>query len=497
MFVHMNEKTVALLFAIPLVFVAAFASGRWLKRNAKVQLGLAYQLFCIALAIYLPTEWLGIDLPKSEHFAPVIVFLATFFIIALVRRFVLEAYLEEKRGLHIPKYFSQVMGLAVLVSVCLLILWRRYDVTIPGLLTGSGIAAVIIGLAMQDVMSNVISGLALHLGKPFQVGDWLIVDQRHAEVVEMNWRSTRLCTNDEIYLDVPNNQLAKQTIVNLSYPTRVHAMRLQIGLEYSTPPNQAKDALAQAAAKAPGVLASRPVKIFTINFGESAITYEVKFWMEDHARYNEIVDAIRTNIWYELQRRQLKIPFPIRTIQIERPAHHLQREGQAAALAALRRLPLLECLDHTQLETLLAHAKLERFGRGEKLIEQGQEGGSMFILLRGQTSVVVERNGEPTRVASLQNGDCFGEMSLLTGEKRSATVIALTDCEVVEIEKEVLGEMLQGRPDLQQQFSDLLAQRRLETEGILAENAQKQVLIDKRLAYSANFLTKLRDFFEL
>ncbi|MBI3414630.1 MAG: mechanosensitive ion channel family protein [Verrucomicrobia bacterium] len=494
----MTERMLALLFAGPLVFLATFAGGRWLKRHAGVRLGIMYQLFCVALAVYLPAEWLRIDLPYSEHFAPVVEILGVFFIIALIRRFVLEMYFQERRGIAIPKFFSQLAGWIIFFAVFLLILWRRYDVTVPpSLLTGSGIAAVIIGLAMQDLMSNIISGFVLQFGKPFQIGDWLILDQRHAEVIEMNWRSTRLRTNDDICLDVPNNQIAKQTIINLSHPTRLHAMRLQVSIDYAAPPNLVKDALAQAAAHATGVLAKPGIKVFTNQFGESAIVYEIKFWMDDHSRYNEIVDGIRTNVWYELQRRRIKIPFPIRTLQIQRPARPAEQEQHTAALAALHRQQLFQCLDQTQLETLLANAKLERFGRDEKLIEQGHSGDSMFILVKGQASVTVERNGEPTRVALLENRDCFGEMSLLTGEKRSATVTAQTDCEVLEIEKPVLGEILQGRPELLQQLSELLAQRRMETEGILAENAQKQTLIAKRLEYSANFLAKLRDFFEL
>src|SRR5207247_1187122 len=148
-------------------------------------------------------------------------------------------------------------------------------------------------------------------------------------------------------------------------------------------------------------------------------------------------------------------------------------------------------------DTLLAKAKLDRFGRGEKLIQQGAAGDSMFILVRGQAQVVVNRNGEPTSVATLRGGDCFGEMSLLTGEARSATVVAQVDCEVVEIAKPIFEELLQTTPALLPELSELLAQRRLATEGILAETAQKQSLLEKQREYSAGFLTKIRTFFEL
>ena len=108
------------------------------------------------------------------------------------------------------------------------------------------------------------------------------------------------------------------------------------------------------------------------------------------------------------------------------------------------------------------------FGRDEKLIQQGDDGDSMFVLVDGQATVVVKGNSGATPVAFLRSGDCFGEMSLLTGERRRATVIAQTDCEVVEIGKAVLARSLKEHPALLAQLSELLARRQLETEGILA-----------------------------
>ena len=166
----------------------------------------------------------------------------------------------------------------------------------------------------------------------------------------------------------------------------------------------------------------------------------------------------------------------------------------------LSRQPLFQCLDAAQREQLLARGRAYRFGRGEKIIEQGLPGESMFLLLRGAASVSVQHNGEVTRVAELQAGDCFGEMSLLTGARRSATVIAQTDCHVIEIEKEVMAELLQGQPELLRQLSELLARRQLETEGLLAENAQslRRVNLSQRQRECMDgFLARITHFFDL
>src|SRR6185295_18845885 len=134
-------------------------------------------------------------------------------------------------------------------------------------------------------------GIAIEVGKPFKPGDWLLVEGRRAEVIEVNWRSTRLRTNDDIYLDIPNKMIVGTTITNLTYPTRQHAIRLSVGFDYATPPNFIKDIMAKAAAAAPGVLATPAPRVFLKDFADSAVLYEIKFWLEDESKFTDIVDG--------------------------------------------------------------------------------------------------------------------------------------------------------------------------------------------------------------
>ena len=233
--------------------------------------------------------------------------------------------------------------------------------------------------------------------------------------MEINWRSTRLRTNDDIYLDIPNNEIVRTTIINLHYPTEVHAMRIRVGIDYNVPPNRVKDALARAAQSAKNVLRDPAVKVFLVDFADFAVTYEIKFYMGNHARINETNDSVRTNVWYELKRQGITIPFPIRTLNVTRRAGKAAEDGQKEARQILRDDPIFECLSDEQLESLVKESRLNHFGRGEQVIEEGDEGDSMFILLRGTASVSISKNGASIQVASLREGDCFGEMSLLTG----------------------------------------------------------------------------------
>jgi CRP-like cAMP-binding protein len=346
-------------------------------------------------------------------------------------------------------------------------------------------------------VGNILAGVTLQIGKPFEHGDWLLVDNRYAEVMEINWRATRLRTTDDISIEIPHRELARQTIVNLNRPRRLHAMRIPISLDYAAPPTRVKDVLLHAVANAKGVIPEPKPQVFLKNFGDSGIEYEIRFWLEDYARYFEVCDAIRTNMWYSLRRHGIRIPFPTRTVQLERPVRDRQLEVQTAARIILRQQPLFRCLSDEQLDALLPRGRVAHFGRDEKLIQQGDEGDSMFVLVDGQATVVVNRNGGPTPVAFLRSGDCFGEMSLLTGERRTATVIAQTDCEVVEIGKAVLAKSLKDNPALLAQLSDLLARRQLETEGVLAAERKGSAAEAQQTQYAAGFVDKLRTFFEL
>ena len=477
------------------VYLVLLAVGRWLKQRVGVRWGLLYQFFSGALALYIA---LTLTIPEVWWRGTVgaaTVLLCAMLVISLTQRMLWELHFEQRRKIMVTRVVRDVVALAILSTAVLLILSVGYHIRIPGLLAGSGILALAVGLAAQDLLGNVIAGCVLHFEKPFKAGDWLLFEGRHVEVMEMSWRSIRVRTNDDLWLDVPNNQIAKQTIANLYYPVRKHAMRLELGIDYAEPPNRVKDVLTHAAATVEHVLPNPPPQVYLKQFADSAVVYELRYWMEDHTPYNEVEDAVRTNIWYELQRHHIKIPYPTRTIHMTAPP--VAAPKLDTAHTALREHALFGSLEEPRLQTLLAGARVHKFGRGEKLIEQGRHGESMFVLLRGAADVSVAHNSVRTHLAALQAGACFGEMSLLTGEKRSATVTATTDCEVAELDRAILAEIFRQQPEVLQQVSELLAQRKLETEGILAAQTATPAIVEKRRQYTAGFVSQIQALFRL
>src|SRR5216117_937943 len=486
-----------------IVFIATFfvslVIGRFLKRRAGVRLGLPFRLFCLILAFYAAIAAYGVHASWRRHVGAAVILLSTAVVVALINRYVWDFYFEKKRQTPIQHFLREVVGGIIFLIVLLFILSYGYhaEAQLKGLLAGSGLVAIIVGFAGQNLFAGIIGGISIQINRPYKVGDWLQVGERFAEVMEINWRSTRLRTNDAIYLDIPNNEMVSHTIVNLHYPTEIHAMRVRVGVEYKNAPNRVKDALFRAASTAEGVLAQPPVKIYLVDFADFAVIYEIKFYMGNHSRVNEIMDAVRTNVWYELKRQGITIPFPIRTLHVERRAAPAAYQDYDEARTILREEPLFECLSDAQIDNLVKEARLNYFGRGERVIQEGAEGASMFVLLRGAARVWVSKNGTSIPVATLSAGDCFGEMSLLTGESRTATVQAESDCYVLEIGKPAMAEVIRDSPDCLERLSELLARRKLENEGALKEAASLALNQRKEREYTASFLHRLRIFFEL
>src|SRR4029077_8090647 len=285
-----DQKPLITIFVFIATYFGALTIGRLLKRRAGVRLGVLFQLFCLTLAFYAAMWFYGVEADWRNHVGAALFLLSTAFLVALLDRYLWEGYWEKSRRTTIPHFLRQVVALFIYLIALLLVLSVGYhaQAELRGLLAGSGIAAIVLGFATQDLFGGIISGIALQISKPYKVGDWLQTHERFAEVMEINWRSTRLRTNDGIYLDIPNYQIARNPIINLHYPTQVHAMRIRVGVDYDVPPNRVKDALYRAASTAEGVVPDPPTRVFVVDFAESAVIYEVKYSMGNHRAFNEV-----------------------------------------------------------------------------------------------------------------------------------------------------------------------------------------------------------------
>lgn len=232
----------------------------------------------------------------------------------------------------------------VLVTIALLVVLQFvYDVQVPGLLAGSGVVAIVLGLGMQNQLQNLFAGVSLHLGKPFKTGDWLLINGLHAKVVGISWRATRLQTADEVVIEISNSEIVNQTVTNFHEPQRRHAVRATIGLHYSAPPARVQQLLKEAAASVAGVCADRAPDVFVKEFADSAIVYEIRVWIDDHSLMSRVLSDVRSHCWYAVRRAGIEIPYPQLTIHRADPTNADGATRRRAA-QALQGHPLLGSL---------------------------------------------------------------------------------------------------------------------------------------------------------
>lgn len=338
------------------------------------------------------------------------------------------------------------------------------DPDLGGLLVTSTVLSAIIGLALQDMLANVAAGIALQIEAPFVQGDWVRMGENEGEVTQVNWRSLTLRTRENHSIVLPNGKVAAEIILNYSRPERAQGTDVYVGVGYQHPPEVVRRVLGEAAAGSAGVLDHPHPRVFVHAFDDSAITYRVRIWIDDFARLPAIQDGVRTRIWYGLDRSGLTIPFPIRTVRLaadaEREAEQRRDERDAAVLEALRPVPLFEPLGEDGLGKLADGARLERYSPGEAIVRQGADGETMYVVRSGRTRVEVMDQGGGTAVVAMRGpGEHFGEMTLLTGEARSASVFAEVQTEVVSLGRDAFAEVLLAEPTVAESLSDVLARR--------------------------------------
>ncbi|HXX94560.1 MAG TPA: mechanosensitive ion channel family protein [Planctomycetota bacterium] len=369
------------------------------------------------------------------------------------------------------------------------------EVDIGALVTTSAILSVVVGLALQESLSNVFSGIMLTIDRPFKPGDWVEVDGKEGKVLDSNWRSTRIHTREDDLIYIPNSTMAKSSIINLTDPTPEHLCRKKVGIEYSAPPNRVRTVLVNMMLHVDGVLKEPAPDVFLIAFEDSSITYELRYWIEAYDRRNRIDSEVMRGVWYHLKREGISIPAPIRDVYLHR---HKPERRPEEVIVLLRRVDILAPLKEEDMLMLAEDLSHHLFARGEAICKQGDPGSTFYIIKAGTVGVKVKgSDGVEAEVARLTPGSYFGEMSLLTGEPRSSTCTALEDCELLCLDRDSFGVLLSENPPVAQAMSDILAARSQATKERLhkeRETMSKPRTQDEE-AGSRRILEKIRGIF--
>ena len=371
------------------------------------------------------------------------------------------------RSAAAPDLLRQLVSLLVfglmLGVLCKVVL----SFSLPALLTTSAIITAVLGLALQETLGNLFSGIALAMERTVLVGDMVRNGDVIGLVEQLSWRAIKVRTMEGNTLLIPNSVASRDRLEVFRRGSVPMARLLHVGLEYDASPARARAAFESAVHDLPGVAAVPAPVCYLHAFRDFAVEYELRYWLEDYARFLEIDARVRERVWYHLEREGLVFAYPvIRHHQYDfgKPAERDQRRG---ILVAIDHNAFFSPLSADERRRLAAGARLRRFAEGEIVVREGDTTSSMFLIADGRAAVSVHGAPAGRSVASrglavLSPGSAFGEISLLTGEPRLATVRALTEATLVEIDKATLAPILESNPSLVEKLGAIVLARRRE-----------------------------------
>ncbi len=384
---------------------------------------------------------------------------------------------------------------------------RYAGLDLSSLLATSAMITAVVAFAMQDTLGNILGGLALQLDNSIEIGDWIKVDDISGRVVDIRWRSTLVETRNWETVVFPNSQLMKNKFLVLgrrkdqpvqwrrwvwfnvnmeTAPTRVIRI-VEEAIQQTEINNVAKNPL--------------PNCVLMDVDDKGYARYALRYWLTDLMPDDPTDASIRWQIMTALQRHGIRLAVDERNIHLikenEKHEEIVQQREVALRMKTLRRVELFSQMTDDELRSLAERLKFAPFAKGNIIARQGSVAHWLYIVISGEAEVYFETpGGERRTVSELQQGSFFGEMGMMTGAPRSASVIAKSDVDCYRLDKDMFEEILRARPVIAEEMSHILAARRAELDSVIqnldAESAQK-VISQRR----SEILSTIRRFFGL
>jgi len=441
-------------------------------------------------------SWLGLDLciklnltnafvPQRWQIDAWIRFWWLVLLIAFVEGLAVIAYRSFKQRFPVPNLLLGIIRGVLVGAALLAVLHFQLNINISPVLGASALLTAIIGFSLQSVLGNLLAGMSLHIVRSVVPGDWVAIGDLEGEVIHANWRETRLRTIAGQILIVPNSTVSSATIHNMSRPTPLRRHKIPVGASYSDTPGAVIAALIASAKAVPEVLRDPEPTAYIVEYKDFAINYTLRFWTERYFDRTAVEGDVMRMIWYQFKRHGIEIPFPMSdkilndvVEVIDRRRHQLPDDTEtkqtvndlmhsdffSRLLVDEKHMPLLR---PEQLAQIASSIRRVRFTKGEAVFCQGESGDNCYVVVHGKARGRVEyKDASQADEFDLGPGSLFGEMSLVTGMPRTATVLVNEEVELLKISQATFTTLLGMRNDIPQILSRLVAERAEHNKGV-------------------------------
>jgi small-conductance mechanosensitive channel/CRP-like cAMP-binding protein len=389
---------------------------------------------------------------------------AAFLLNRLTAVFFWDGFIARISSQRVPRLPKDVTGIILFTLAGLAITSAVFEQDVRGILATSGVVGVIIGLALRTVILDLFMGLAIHVEQPFKIGDWVMIHQNRvethitAEVIEVNWRTTRLRTTRNNMVVVPNSKLGSTIVTNYMAPKPHFRIDLDFTIDFEVPPERAIRVLTsgiKAVADDEGILEEPEPEVRMKESTLQGMEYEVRFFiLPARISPNEARHVVNRSVLEHLSHSGIMPAHSKEEVFLTRRERRtLDASLDEDLYQLLTRTDLFRSLSAQEFKEVFPRMRKRNLAEGDELYRQGAEGQSMFVCLEGLlTSSVAMRGQADAKVQTFRAGQHFGEDNILNGTGRVSTVIANTDALLYEIDKAALGTLLEKHDELKAQL---------------------------------------------
>jgi small-conductance mechanosensitive channel/CRP-like cAMP-binding protein len=455
-----------------LVTMLFFASVYLIRRfrhqaiRGRITTPLALSLFGFAL-LYFETTLSALPSYRFilEGFQTIIVLLC---LAKLIVYLIVDVYVHIHTKREAPSFLRDAVMLVVYLAVGIVSMRLVFKIDLSAIAITTTVITAAVAFALQNTLTNALSGFSIQSNRLLTTHNWITIKDKNifGEIVNVGFRYTTLRTPEQNLVIVPNS-IIMQNILVIHGSKDFHdkpTSLVEVMLGYDMPPERAKELLMQVLLDEPEVLCAPEPQVRLLSLNDSGITYQLRFLIADPARRMPVQDLIYSRVWYAVNRNGYTFPFPHRQIITAeaRLPYEFSREQVAADL---RGIELFAMLDESDIQTLAVHAPVKVYGPGENVVRQGDSGSSLFVVLKGELEVLVDG----VAVGNIAQDSFFGEMSLLTGSPRTASVRVLREVWLAEVTKELMEPLLKAHPLIAESLSTILAERERSTKASVSE----------------------------
>jgi small-conductance mechanosensitive channel/CRP-like cAMP-binding protein len=376
---------------------------------------------------------------------------------------------------YTPKILRDLVSLIGYIGVAMYLM-RTHGMSLSSIVTTSAVLTAVIGFSLQDTLGNIMGGLALQMEKTINEGDWVRIGNVEGKVKEIRWRHTSIETRNWDTVVIPNSMLMKGEVMILGRRTGQpvqHRMWVYFNVDFRIPPAEVISKVENAlrGEPMPNVAQEPPPNCITMEYKDSYIQYAVRYWLTDLAKDDPTSSDVRMRVYYALKRADIPLSIPAQALFVtpetsERKGEHMEREV-AHRVQTLSQVELFRTMNVEELHKLAQRLTVAPFIAGEPMTRQGAKAHWLYVITRGSGEVLISAAGGLRKtVAALKAGDFFGEMGMMTGSVRSATVLALEPTECYRLDKEAFQDILLARPEIAEAISHVLARRSVELEAV-------------------------------